>query len=544
VSVLLDIRRLSIVAGDTPILDEISFSIQRGEIMALVGESGSGKSITSLAIMRLLPQALSVAKGDVMLEETSLFALPEVQMRRIRGRRIAMIFQEPMSALNPVMRIGEQVAEAIRIHFDYTPSEVKKRVIALFEEVALPDPQVRYDWYPHQLSGGQKQRVMIAMALACEPEVLIADEPTTALDVTVQAQILSLLKQIRDSRNLSILFITHDLAVVWDVADRVAVMKEGRIVENTDAKTLFASPSHPYTRQLLENAVNKGIQRASKISGESLLQVKNLKVHFHIKKGFLGWQTDHIKAVDGVSLTLKRGTTLALVGESGSGKTTLGQAILSLVPVSSGNIFFDAEEITSLSKKARQIYRRKIQVIFQDPFASLDPRMSVGQIIQEGMESLGVGPHTLQEKSRYIEKVLKSVDLDVAYIDRYPHELSGGQRQRVGIARALAVDPELIICDEPTSALDVTVRAQILRLLKRLQQERGLSYLFITHDLSLVPDIAHDVAVMRSGKIVEQGRVDEVFTAPRHPYTQKLLLAVPKLPKVLSNEKRKYDYTV
>ncbi|SFV90812.1 Oligopeptide transport ATP-binding protein OppF (TC 3.A.1.5.1) [hydrothermal vent metagenome] len=543
-SILLNIHRLSIVAGGNYILDEVSFSIQSGEIMALVGESGSGKSIISLAIMRLLPQALMVAKGDVMLEGTSLFVLPEVQMRRIRGRRIAMIFQEPMSALNPVMRIGEQVAEAIRVHFDYPSSEVKKRVIALFEEVAIPDPQTRYDWYPHQLSGGQKQRVMIAMALACEPEVLIADEPTTALDVTVQAQVLSLLKEIRDKRGLSILFITHDLAVVSQIADTIAVMKDGKIVEQADANTLFASPSHPYTRQLLENAVAQKVSKEKEVSAEVLLNVETLKVYFPVKRGFFGQVRQVVKAVDGVSLTIERGKTLALVGESGSGKTTLGQAILSLVPVSGGSIWFGTDEITALPKKIRQVYRKKIQVIFQDPFAALDPRMNIGQIIKEGMESLGVGPRTPKEQHRYIEEILRKVELDSAYIDRYPHELSGGQRQRVGIARALAVDPELIICDEPTSALDVTVRAQILHLLKRLQQERGLSYLFITHDLSLVPDIAHDVAVMCSGKIVEQGRVDKVFTLPQHPYTQKLLLAVPKLPKALSNKKRKYDHTV
>ena len=529
-STLLDIRQLSIAAGDKTLLDQVSFTVGRGEIVALVGESGSGKSVTSLAIMRLLPQALSVTGGDVLLEEKSLFVLPEMQMRRIRGRRIAMIFQEPMNALNPVMTVGEQVAEAVRLHFALSASEVKARVIALFEEVAIPDPTIRYNWYPHQLSGGQKQRVMIAMALACEPDLLIADEPTTALDVTVQAQVLSLLKQIRNRRGLSILFITHDLAVVSQMADTIAVMKDGKIVEKADANTLFASPSHPYTRQLLENAVVKEVSKSEGGAKEIVLRVEDLKVHFPVKRGVFGQVRQVVKAVDGVSLTIERGSTLALVGESGSGKTTLGEAILSLVPVSGGSIWFEANEITALPKKMRYTYRKKIQVIFQDPFAALDPRMNIGEIIKEGMESLGVGPRTPKAQQRYIKEMLRKVELDPVYIDRYPHEFSGGQRQRIGIARALAVDPELIICDEPTSALDVTVRAQILRLLKRLQQESGLSYLFITHDLSLVPDIARYVAVMQSGKIVEQGRVDEVFTAPRHPYTQTLLSAVPKLP--------------
>ena len=527
---LLEIRQLSIAVGDKTLLEQVSFTVGRGEIVALVGESGSGKSVTSLAIMRLLPQALSVTGGDVLLEGSSLFVLPEMQMRRIRGRRIAMIFQEPMSALNPVMTVGEQVAEAVRLHFALSTSETKARVIALFEEVAIPDPAIRYNWYPHQLSGGQKQRVMIAMALACEPDLLIADEPTTALDVTVQAQVLSLLKQIRDRRGLSILFITHDLAVVSQMADTIAVMKDGKIVEKADANILFASPSHPYTRQLLENAAAGEVPKGEGSDKEILLRVENLKVHFPVKRGFFGQVRQVVKAVDGVSLTIERGSTLALVGESGSGKTTLGEAILSLVPVSGGSIWFETDEITALPKKMRHIYRKKIQVIFQDPFAALDPRMNIGQIIKEGMESLGVGPNTPKAQHRYIEEILRKVELDPAYIDRYPHEFSGGQRQRIGIARALAVDPELIICDEPTSALDVTVRAQILRLLKRLQQESGLSYLFITHDLSLVPDIAQKVAVMQSGKIVEQGGVDEVFTSPLHPYTQTLLSAVPELP--------------
>ena len=532
---LLIVKNLTLQSTQKPLLKDVSFSIAKGEIFALVGESGSGKSLTSLTIMRLLPQAVKVTGGEIVLEDLSLFALTESQMQRVRGRRIAMIFQEPMSALNPVMTIGEQVAEALRLHFDLKESDIRARVIALFEEVALPDAAARYGWYPHQLSGGQKQRVMIAMALACEPELLIADEPTTALDVTVQAQVLDLLKEIRQKRGLSILFITHDLAVVAQMADRIAVMKEEEIVETADAAHFFTSPSHPYTKRLLQDALGITPQ-PRETKREPLLQIEDLKVYFPLKKGFFRRKVGYTKAVDGVSLQISRGSTLALVGESGSGKSTLAQAILALVPVTGGHIRYRGRDITHLSEAERKSYRQKIQVIFQDPFAALDPRMRIGEIIKEGMESLGVGPRDKAGQRKYIENILQTVELDPAFIDRYPHTFSGGQRQRIGIARALAVKPELIICDEPTSALDVTVRAQILRLLKTLQEETGVSYLFITHDLSIVPTIADHVAVMQAGKLVEVGETEILLDSPVHPYTRTLLAAAPKLPTSYKRE--------
>ncbi len=533
---LLHVNGLRLETAGKTVLHDVSFTIGRGEIFALVGESGSGKSLTSLAIMRLLPQAVRVTGGEIVLEDVPLFRLTEAQMQKVRGKRISMIFQEPMSALNPVMTIGEQVAEALRLHFDLEESEVRRRVVALFEEVALPNASARYSWYPHQLSGGQKQRVMIAMALACEPDLLIADEPTTALDVTVQAQVLELLKKICQNRELSILFITHDLTVVSQMADRIAVMKEGHIVETADTAHFFSAPSHPYTQRLLRDAL--GITpKPKEHRDETLLEVEDLKVHFRVKKGLFKRATESVKAVDGVSLKIARGTTLALVGESGSGKSTLAQAILSLVPVTKGHIHYRGHDITRLSEKERKPYRQKMQVIFQDPFSALDPRMRIGEIIKEGMESLEAGPRNKAQQRACIETLLQRVELDPSYIDRYPHELSGGQRQRIGIARALAVDPELIICDEPTSALDVSVRAQILALLKRLQQETGVSYLFITHDLSIVPAIADSVAVMQAGRVVEAGETERVLLSPTHPYTRTLLAAAPKLPIFHTKEK-------
>ncbi len=538
---VLDIENLTVSVAGKTLLDNVGFTIGRAETFALVGESGSGKSLTSLSIMRLLPEALSVEDGDVKLYGTSLFEIPEYEMQHIRGSRIAMIFQEPMSALNPVMTVGAQVEEVVRLHLKLSKAEAKARVLSLFEEVAIPDPEIRYRWYPHQLSGGQKQRVMIAMALACEPDLLIADEPTTALDVTIQAQVLQLLKHIQKERGFSILFITHDLSVVAQVAERIAVMQKGHIVETAEAEMFFKAPQHPYTRQLLKDALGSG-ERASTPPSHPLLEVRNVKVYFPVKKGIFQRNRADIKAVDGASFRIEKGKTLALVGESGSGKSTIGQAILSLVPVKEGEILFEGTNLVTLSKTQLQPYRQKIQVIFQDPFAALDPRMRVGEIIAEGMESLGMGPKTKQARREAIMKLLQKVELDAEAIDRYPHEFSGGQRQRIGIARALAVEPELIICDEPTSALDVTVRAQVLELLKRIQEETGVAYLFITHDLSIVPAIADEVAVMQQGKIVEQGRVAEVMKHPKEAYTKTLLAAAPKLPKTI--QKACYDHTI
>ena len=527
-SSILTVKNLSLVVGNETLLDSVSFDIQHGEIFALVGESGSGKSLTSLAIMRLLPEVIVVRSGEIYLKESALFHLPESQMQKVRGKSIAMIFQEPMSALNPVMTVGSQVAEVIKLHLGLKKEQIKEKVLSLFREVALRDPEERYHWYPHQLSGGQKQRVMIAIALACEPDLLIADEPTTALDVTIQAQVLGLLKKICKQRDLSILFITHDMAVVSEMADRVAVMKKGEIVEQAACKDFFTRPQHAYSQRLLADARSTKAYSKEEVS-DPLLEVEGLKVHFPIKKGFFQRTTGYVKAVDDVTFSIGKGKTLALVGESGSGKSTIGKAILSLLDETEGEVRFEKQDLVGLGKKALSSYRRKIQVVFQDPFSALNPRMTIANIIREGMVSLEVGPKSRRKQDEYIEALLLKVDLEAAHMHRYPHEFSGGQRQRIGIARALAVEPELIICDEPTSALDVTVRTQVLDLLARLQKESGVSYLFITHDLSIIPMIADEVAVMKEGKIVEQGLVEEVMEDPQHPYTQKLLASAPKL---------------
>jgi len=528
---ILAVENLSVKVGNTTLLDRISFKIKEGEIFALVGESGSGKSLTSLAVMRLLPEVISVSEGDVKLKNRSLFALPEYEMQKVRGKSIAMIFQEPMSALNPVMTVGEQVAEVLRVHLGLKKEAVKEKVISLFKEVALKTPHERYNWYPHQLSGGQKQRVMIAMALACEPDLLIADEPTTALDVTIQAQVLRLLKEIQKKRSLSILFITHDMAVVSQMADRIAVMKQGKILEESACQDFFRHPQHAYSQHLLKDARGDDAAREQRGSVPTLLEVKALQVYFPVKRGFFHRRTGDLKAVDSVDLNISKGKTLALVGESGSGKSTIGKAILSLVSVTGGSIAFNGKDLTKMSDAQLRQYRQKIQVVFQDPFSALNPRMTIGNIIREGMVSLGIGPKEKAAQDVYIEKLLKKVDLEAEHAQRYPHEFSGGQRQRIGIARALAVEPELIICDEPTSALDVSVRAQILDLLRKVQEESEVSYLFITHDLSIVPRIADEVAVMQSGKIVEYGAVEDVMYRPLHPYTRKLLASAPKLPR-------------
>ncbi|BBP43557.1 ABC transporter ATP-binding protein [Thiosulfativibrio zosterae] len=529
---VLEVNQLSLKVGQQDLLKAVSFQIQPSEIFALVGESGSGKSLTSLAIMRLLPDAIRVTQGNIQLNQSDLFSLPESKMQRIRGQQVAMIFQEPMTSLNPVMTVGEQVAEVLRLHLGLNQKTARAQVIALFDEVGIPSASERYDWYPHQLSGGQKQRVMIAMALACEPDLLIADEPTTALDVTIQAQVLQLLKKIRADRGLSILFITHDMGVVYEMADRVAVMQQGQIVEQAEKETFFANPKHPYTQKLLNDAIPKRIFK-EQTSAEKLLNIQDLTVYFPIKKGLFQRTVGFVKAVDGVCLSIPKGKTLALVGESGSGKSTIGQAILKLIDTTSGevNYFNDAEpiDLAKLSERQMKPLRKKIQVIFQDPFSALNPRMTVGEIIREGMTSLQVGPQDKASQNTRIQSLLEQVGLLAEHMQRYPHEFSGGQRQRIGIARALAVEPELIICDEPTSALDVSVRAQVLSLLEDLQQTYQMSYLFITHDLSIIPAIAHEVAVMQAGKIVEQGPVEAIMKNPQHPYTQALLNSAPSL---------------
>jgi len=529
---ILDIQNLTISINDVVLVDDISLQIRPGEIFALVGESGSGKSLTSLAIMRLLPEVLNVDSGEISLNQQNLFQLPEYQMQKVRGKQVAMIFQEPMTSLNPVMKVGDQVAEVLKLHLGLKNKAARDKVVSLFEEVGIPDSATRYDWYPHQLSGGQKQRVMIAMALACEPDLLIADEPTTALDVTIQAQVLELLKSIRDQRGLSILFITHDMGVVYEMADTVAVMKKGKIVEQAEKQKFFNEASHPYTKKLLEDAVPKQSLKPQ-LDSTKLLELDDLKVHFPIKKGLFQRTVGMVKAVDGVSLVIEKGQTLALVGESGSGKSTIGQAILKLVNTTEGKVSYATDEsevnLTNLSQNQMKPLRKKIQVIFQDPFSALNPRMTISEIIREGMVSLKVGNQNRKDQDNRIDELLTQVGLEPSFKHRYPHEFSGGQRQRIGIARALAVEPELIICDEPTSALDVTVRAQVLTLLEDLQKEYQLSYLFITHDLSIIPTIAHKVAVMQNGKVVEQGTVEEIMHNPQQDYTKQLLNSAPEL---------------
>ncbi len=514
--------------GQTDILNNVSFDLHAGEIYALVGESGSGKSVTATAIMRLLPDALTITTGEVLLEGENLFAHTEQAMTAVRGARIAMIFQDPMSALNPVQRIGDQIAETLRLHVRDNEQNIRKRVVELLTETGIPDPERRVDWYPHQLSGGQQQRVMIAMALACEPDILLADEPTTALDVTIQKHILALVAELTVKRRLAVLLITHDMGVVRTTADRVGVMYQGRIIEEAVCEDFFNNPVEAYSRRLIDSLPDMSAYRSEEHE-TPLLTVQDLKVHFPIRKGILQRVHDHTRAVDGINLDIRRGETLALVGESGSGKSTTGRAILNMDRVTAGVIHFDGQDITNLSRRAMLPLRKRIQVIFQSPFASMNPRMTVGAIIEEGMVSLLPELDKAQRQAR-IETLLEQVQLEPEHRLRYPHEFSGGQRQRIAIARALAVEPDLIICDEPTSALDVSIRAEVLELLQTLQSDLAVSYLFITHDLSIIPQLAHRVAVMKDGVIVEQGKTEQIITRPQHPYTQ-VLLASSQLPR-------------
>ena len=527
--VRMQVLDLKVVLAETgeQILRGISLELRAGRIFALVGESGSGKSVTSLATMRLLPDALHITAGAVVVGEQDLFDLPEAKMQSVRGRRVAMIFQNAMSALNPVQTVGQQVAETLRLHTPLRGDALRKRVVQLFSEVGIPEPDSRFSFYPHQLSGGQQQRIMIAMALACEPDILIADEPTTALDVTIQEQVLKLIRDLTQSRQLAVLLITHDMGVVRNTADEVAVMYRGEIIEQADVDEFFHNPRQEYSRRLID-ALPDLTHFQSVAVEEPLLRLNDVKVHFPIRKGVLQRVVDYTRAVDGVSLSIGRGETYALVGESGSGKSTLGRAILNLEEISGGEIYFKGDTIGSLARRQMLPYRKLIQVIFQNPFSSMNPRMTVGEIISEGMVSLGMGL-SLEEREQRIGLLLDRVQLRREYSQRYPHEFSGGQLQRVAIARALAVEPELIVCDEPTSALDVSIRAEVLGLLQELQREFGVSYLFITHDLSIVPSLAHHVGVMQAGKLVEQGSAEQILTAPQHPYTRALLDSVPRL---------------
>jgi peptide/nickel transport system ATP-binding protein len=584
-------------------VDGVDFTVNKGETVALLGESGCGKSMTALSLLRLNPQEVSqIVAGQVQLNGQNLLGLSEAEMQSIRGRRIAMIFQEPQSSLNPVLTVGEQIKEVIKWHFDLPEDEINTRTLELLNSVGIPDVTQRINEYPHQLSGGMKQRVMIAIALAGEPELLIADEPTTALDVTIQAQILDLLKQIQQDTGMAILLISHDLAVVAQVADHVAVMYAGQIVESVAREEFFNNHQHPYTAKLFEAlpSEQKREQRLTVIKGsvpvltqeftgcrfadrcdlawqhchdviprwleinvhgvrchlfdpsmntkqekleqqnhasklsevlpsdKTVLNIENLKVHFPIRKGLFQRIVGHVKAVDGVDLTLKQAETVALVGESGCGKTTVGMGVLQLVDVTDGQVSYNEHVLNQLSQNQLKQYRSDLQIIFQDPYSSMNPRMTIEQIIEEGVKA-NRGIKDPKAIAKQVETLLIRVGLQAEIKHRYPHEFSGGQRQRICIARALATDPEVIICDEPTSALDVSVQAQILNLLREIQHEFGLSYLFITHNISVVNYLAHRVAVMYLGRIVEQGDRDEVLNSPKHPYTQALLAAVPEL---------------
>jgi peptide/nickel transport system ATP-binding protein len=592
-------------------VDGIDLELRRGECFALVGESGCGKSMTALSITRLLPESGRIEAGQVTLDGRDLLALPEAAMRAVRGRRVAMIFQEPATALNPVLTAGRQIVEVIERHTALRGGAARARALELLETVGVPEPARRFGEYPFQLSGGLKQRVMIAAALAADPEVLIADEPTTALDVTIQAQILDVLKKLQTERGMGLLLITHDLGVVARMAQRVAVMYAGEIVEVADREPFFRAPRHPYSRKLFD-ALPSPARRAGELAvirgqvpsltagfsgcrfadrcdftwdrcratapglydagsgqlarchlfapGEKmkdeggrmkddprsaatphpssliphpsdarpLMEVKDLKVHFPIHRGIFKREVARVRAVDGVTFSIQAGRTLGLVGESGCGKTTVGKGVLRLVEPTSGAVLFDGTDLTRLARGELRPRRKDVQIIFQDPYASLDPRMRVADILTEGMASLGVGGGEA-DRARRLDELLEQVGLAPEMKSRYPHEFSGGQRQRIAIARALSVEPRLIVCDEPTSALDVSVQAQILNLLKDLQRRRGVAYLFISHNISVIEFLAHEVAVMYLGRIVERGGVEEVLGDPRHPYTRALLSAVPVL---------------
>jgi microcin C transport system ATP-binding protein len=507
----------------THAVKHISFDIGEAETVALVGESGSGKTVTALSILRLLPYpAASHPSGLIHFKGEDLMALPLDGLRHVRGNQISMIFQEPMTSLNPLHTIEQQIGEVLKIHRGLSDRAAQVRVLDLLAKVGIEDPKGRLDSYPHQLSGGQRQRVMIAMALANEPDLLIADEPTTALDVTIQAQILDLLLKLKSEFNMAMLLITHDLGIVRKMADHVCVMTNGEIVEHGTTRDIFATPEHPYTKHLLASEP-KGSPPATNAKAPVVLEAKDLKVWFPIKRGFMRHVVGHIKAVDGIDLVVKEGQTLGVVGESGSGKTTLGLALLRLV-TSAGPIVYLGNRIDGYDSKRMRPLRRDMQIVFQDPYGSLSPRLSVGQIIEEGLLIQKPDMDRAERRAR-VSRVLKEVGLDPASQDRYPHEFSGGQRQRIAIARALVLEPKFLILDEPTSALDVSVQAQIVDLLRDLQKRYKLAYLFISHDLKVVRALANAIIVLRHGKVVEQGSARTVFTKPKTEYTKALLAA-------------------
>jgi microcin C transport system ATP-binding protein len=512
-------------AGDnvTHAVRHVSFDIGQAETVALVGESGSGKTVTALSILKLLPYpAASHPSGKIIFNGENLLALSTGALRQVRGNKISMIFQEPMTSLNPLHTIEQQVGEVLKIHRGMSDRAARERVLDLLEKVGIDDPKGRLQSYPHQLSGGQRQRVMIAMALANEPDLLIADEPTTALDVTIQAQILDLLLKLKDEFNMAMLLITHDLGIVRKMADRVCVMNNGEIVERGATADIFARPQHPYTKHLIASEP-KGSPPPANAKAKTILETKDLRVWFPIRRGFLRHTVGHIKAVDGIDLAVKEGQTLGVVGESGSGKTTLGLALLRLVS-SEGPIVYLGNRIDGFDSKRMRPLRRHMQIVFQDPYGSLSPRLSVGQIIEEGLAIQSPGLSRAERDAR-VARALKEVGLDPGCRDRYPHEFSGGQRQRIAIARALVLEPKFLILDEPTSALDVSVQAQIVDLLRDLQKRHKLAYLFISHDLKVVRALANSIIVLRHGKVVEQGTARTVFAKPKTDYTKALLAA-------------------
>ena len=534
---LLDVKNLSVRFGQGEgsflALDGFELTVAKGETVVLVGESGSGKSISALSISRLLPSTALIESGSIEFAGSDLLGLPEKAMRNIRGAGIGMVFQEPQSSLNPVMTIGSQIGESLKRHHGLYGKALLERIEELLVLVGISNPKHRCRQYPHEFSGGMKQRVMIAIALAGDPELLIADEPTTALDVTIQAQVLSLMKTIQTNRNMGMIFITHDLAVAYQVADRIIVMKEGKIIEAADREDFYRTPSHEYTQKLFDSIPSweKRLSEnpsADHPAAEKALNVKNLSVSFLGKTSLFSRRSNAMVAVDNVDLELQEGRTLALVGESGSGKTTMAKAILQLIKPSHGSVYYRGDNLCDVSGRQLRKHRGDLQMVFQDPYSSMNPRMLVGAIIKEGMIAQNIGIDESERDDR-VRRLLLQVGLDPSYALRYPHEFSGGQRQRICIARALAVEPKVLICDEPTSALDVSVQSQILHLLRDLQEELGLTYLFVTHNIGVVAYLAHQVAVMHQGKIVEYGSVDDVLHRPQHVYTRTLLNAVPKI---------------